>query len=338
MHSFPLNPRSLSVVLLSVFLTCFTQELRSDSEELRDRFFKEYPKALIRLEDRYSHIRGSGVETVERKVKNGPKSTSDQVTFQVDGDLIRVSRAKVGPGQKPPSIRAASTEYAFHADQRLGSDDFVLKRLQAREKNGIHDISDGLRIFRRRYLNAPFVAMIPVSQFLWDPAIAKIDQVIPVVRNGKNLVEVKYKRRTTIGREKAPATFDGTLVLSPDDAWVVLESKVCAPKMSCAVTTVDYGPAVDGIPLPKRVTISEGDLQKTTFDFESFTFTPSGPGDYMLASVGLPELPVPGKQRSGTVIWAFLVVPGVLLGIAALVLRKRSYQHGIKSDLSGDRS
>ena len=93
----------------------------ADGGDWKERFNKEFPKALSRLEEHYSHVHGTGVETVTVKTKKQPTISRKRFEFQVDGDSIKVSAEKVGQPETK-TVRVAGPRYTFERSKTLTAD------------------------------------------------------------------------------------------------------------------------------------------------------------------------------------------------------------------------
>ena len=82
---------------VACILSLFTI-MASGDDDVKQRFMTEYPKALKRLKERYSHIRGSGHETTHIEIRDKHKVTTKRIAFQIDGDRSPVGGPRAFAG------------------------------------------------------------------------------------------------------------------------------------------------------------------------------------------------------------------------------------------------
>ena len=107
-------PAVISVSLL--ILLPFPSWARGDTGDLKKRFMREYPRALERLRDTYSRIRGSGTETDATLSGGNWSNSTTNFTFRADGDNLKVSKLYDSTDKKysnKQEIRSKSDNYAF---------------------------------------------------------------------------------------------------------------------------------------------------------------------------------------------------------------------------------
>lgn len=317
--------RSLVAVTAAIALLLLIQPCRAD-DSLKVRFLSEYPKALERLKEAYSHINGSGTETVEF---NAPKRRWVSVkrwTFQIDGESMRLDEIQEESTKKPPEetgqqrVVAVNREYMFIADKASTAKSFALSKFRA---DG--DYQRGYVMnFRYKYLITPFASRgWTIDTFLWDKGVSTIKSIESVVKDGRTLVKVTYDRMFKFG-DNLQRT-ECWLLLDPDNGWILREQDSISFGRQDEHTLVEYGPPVHGIPTIKRI-IRTSKYLKETFDLDAFNFGNSDSAVFRLASVGLPEMPAPSAFTTRRLaIWLF-VLGNILAALAVILfaIRRRS--------------
>jgi hypothetical protein len=309
------------IVLSSALCTSLPCSAGPGDGKPMERVRNEYPAAVKRLKEAYSHVRGSGTITEVHQSKSKGSTTSvTKFTFIVDGGNIKVSKEldslPSAAVKDKYTVSSSNTNYNFRADAPVKNDPVVLRKLQPGRGSVYHELDN----FRFTYVMAPFNMAGTIDEFLWDPAITKISQVTPVTKAGADLFRVEFTREMSLQNE--PTVMKCWLEVAPDNGWVLMEHGRTGKKHFDSSTKIEYGPAVDGVPVPKRIT-NEWATRRVTVEFDEFTFTRSSVGDFTLNSVGLPEVPLPGRGRWG-LVWLFnLVFGGILLAVVVVRSRMR---------------
>jgi hypothetical protein len=302
-------------------MACTPQAI-SDDTDAKNLFDKEYPKALARLRERLSHVQGSGTETVEQASRSGkPVVSVSRFIFLCDGDKVKLEVDKDSGSRKASgpafSTRAVNDDYVFLARRRTNTSAWTLYRIEPR---GTGRLDSQLSMFRNTYIYAPFCALKPLDELFWQPGTT-IRRVAELKSKAGTFIEVECDRQLRFGRNWRTVQF--RITLTPDNGWVVNEYEMkIGPEGRHGITRVqiEYGPSIDGVPMPSRIVKTQGKSARTVFEFDELKFAHPQSNDFKLAAVGLPEVMSP--RRGYFTNWYWLIAVATALAAIAFLVRR----------------
>src|SRR6185437_1387666 len=106
--------------------------------------------------------------------------------------------------------------------------------------------------------------------------------------------EIKYSKEeraaNALSPDKKTSTTSGWFVVRPDDGWVIQEAMVSnALRENEPYTRVEYGDKVDGVLLPKEITMASAGGE-TVFYLDTIRFGSTPESEFSLTAFGLAEI------------------------------------------------
>jgi hypothetical protein len=291
---------------------------RAGDAEL-DRFRKEYPGALERLERAYSECKGE-CRVSGPADRDDPHLVTNDVRFATSGGYrktaiaVAPSAGKLDPIEK---VYCVGEGQAFSLVKTAERAAFQVAHInEVSTTQAAYDQAIG------RFLGAPYSAFIlPMSRVLGLPTY-RLRSAESFQRGGKSLMRV----RLAFGKPETPQPV--VLELDPSAGWAVVHSEFYFREGAGSpgiIADIDYGPQVDGIPIPKAVSITDTASAKGApprrCEFLRFEFGPTPVDEFKLPHYGLPDI-MAGPSRGAVyshVSW-LLGTSSAVIGLG-LVLR-----------------
>lgn len=271
-----------------------------------DRFLREYPEAARRIQERYAQIRGECHIT-------GAARRANPARFAFDHGFRKVEFF-ADPNAKG---RSGSMVYCLGPDSGFGlrrENDKAPYRVfwlgPASENKRVFDLQFG------KYLNAPHSIYWTPLMNLVKPGDIWNMTAEEVARDGETLFKVYYE-----SGEKKEAPNKTWLVLEPN-SWVIRSYEVLAGWPPGATRTtkieVEYDPSGGGIPIPRRVKITDPNLKSEVCEFRNVAFEPTPRAEFSMEFYNLPDIAAtPPARPVGLIPWFVgLGVLGLVAGIA----------------------
>ncbi len=306
------------------------------SDILKDRFYREYPRALAELEVRLSRVSAAGSWSTEFSILDRTKQAgianpsrkleheSCDFQFFVDGDnikLVRENRKENGRDVQPFSKTICSTgEIQYVVDRDTADAQPVLKKLNQNQ------ILDSLRDYRNRLTYAPVSTIGPISEMIKSPNFHLVD-IESVEQKGKSLLKVNYSLKVSHARLKLSVIWLGYLLLSPDEGWILYEQETDA-KGSKRHTKIEYAPDAIGVLLPRKI-VATTPTYGEIIEFRQFDLGRPPSAEFAPQKAGLPDLAQPVGSQTKTNAQAWFYGAGVILAILALAARGISRRSSI---------
>jgi len=291
---------------------------------LKAKFLAEYPKAL--------EAWGAKTATAEAVVKETRDVVRGKPAARMFLNTVKCNLPHAAVMVQSSEKDGVREEHAFGYNEKYSfslvrtgeQKEFAIEKFEARVP-GRRPLTVGVEAF----LSIPYNMEGYATNAVNKPGFA-LHSVSPIRRDGKDLLRVtiaftadQTKLKTKPGRRGAYFGADISLVLSPEERWVLYEyewrMRGDSPKGFRG--TVEYQGTLDGFLVPKRATRTSFDIagdkvtESSTFEFVQFSFANAPDSAFTVSAFGVPE-PVakPLKvARSGSLVYWFLG-----LGLAAL--------------------
>ncbi len=298
-----------------------TVPARAGDAEL-DRFRREYPGALEKLERAYSGCKGE-CRVSGPADRDGPRLVTSDVRFATSG-----GHRKAVITTAPSAEKLTPIERVYCVGEGRA---FSLAKTAERAAFQVANINEVSTIQASydqaigRFLGAPYSAFIlPMSRVLGLPTY-RLRSAESFDRGGKSLMRI----RLAFGNLETPQPV--VLEVDPSAGWAVVHSEFYfreGPDSAGIIADIDYGSQADGIPIPKTVTIRDTASAKGTpprrCEFRRFEFGPTPVDEFRLPHYGLPDITA-GPARGAVYSRAFWLLAIALVGIGlGLALRAAS--------------
>ncbi len=289
-------------------------------DELAKRFQREYPAAAERLKERFSTARGT---CRIRHAAGNPKVHSvEEADFACDGGFQKVNIRRKIPGDGPmylEEVLCIGEDYNFkhfYLERLPGSKDYLVA--------GIDPTDSGVPVYSRymtrfgEFVNARSAILgQPISRLMTLPGY-RLMRAESVAKDGRELIKVDFE----VEVKEAGITQGISAVLDPDAGWVIrsyehrtVGSSMPQPGISAII---EYDPPLDGIPLPRRVTIRMPE-DDTTCEFLKWSFERTPLAEFGMPFHGLPDLASRARiQEKSPANWLLAIAAGGV--VLALIL------------------
>lgn len=244
-------------------------------------------------------------------------------------------------------------DYYFELSRKAGAEKWILQELKSLSEPDEEGSNPGYRRYgNKSFRNGTFVDPTHLQRIIKLPHFT-FEDAAPVSRNGRELVEVKFrfdvpedvsKLETLMGEAMTDSDTvirSGTLLLDPDNYWLIQEAEAAIHYPSDEVGTVtveiEYDYDLAEIPIVTRYTartkakpagpkaaelgITEPGDWERTWVFDVSRLEDADEEDFMLTAYGLPEPPI--DRGSPTWVW-WALAGGALLVLIALLIRYRT--------------
>ncbi len=324
--------RWITIFLLALILvdysadSCAAQE-SSEGARLRERFEKESPSAWAVLEAWDRDIELSG----ELTVGHGPTG-SVLLHYCRNGDLTLAEESSLSKAKPQASgLFASNGRYGFWVQRKAPETPWVLQYLyQGAEANGALDEIESRYVgYINSYCRLGKVRFSDLSKedgFSWTAFQT-------VQKDGKEYVQVSYRKLNQYRRETAPTPVEGHMTFDPSNSWACVEhfarllQKVRFAASDSDTVRITYADDPVGPVRPfsrvEMVALSEGKPgHKTVFSVNKIGRATAPEAAFTLTGYGLPEIAEnSGPKRSYS--WLWLGGAGLLCGIGAVLVRFR---------------
>lgn len=320
----------LGLIVGTVALISLGATARGD-EASKQRLLKEGRPALQRLQKRYSQIRGSGLQTIDKKALARAPRDGDpvhkiealmersRIDFRLDGDsrkLVVEQLDGTKPGVAKIKTLCVTPTLSFVVDRASAAEPPVLKSVG---KGPSGNTSKMMDLTVDHYMMYACLSTTYLKDIFDENHVAAtLIDVIPLDRGGRKLLKVEIERHMKSKKNDQVTEVKETLILAPDENWALQEYEGRIGE-GVRTTRAVYGPQVDGFPTLKQVVTNNG-RDTITFEFTDFKFGPSPASEFTPASAGVPDLEVPAAPKRNNSSFYFIGA-GVLAAVAAVLLR-----------------
>jgi len=317
----------MQILVLSVGLLLLggsgAQDAPSEDELLRRTILLEYPKALRELEAFYTTAAGEVLATERRPLsKKSPVTTTIYRFASCAPDMAMVAKrssaTSFDPGDDAETVVCCNKSYSFSLSKSPGKSEFAI-RLLTKDREAI-----GARLQNRLdpYLKAPFeLLLLPVRTIMEQPGFS-IRSAAWRERDGKRLLSIDFDCPMEKNRQGG---YEGTLLVAPAQKWALIEYELRFKKGDgLRVGAIEYEGAVDGFPVPKRVshsglkTADRTPIKVATFELKGVRFERLPEKEFTLSAFGLPEIDVVNRRRRGGAEYWLVGASLVALAIAGM--------------------
>ena len=357
--------RNAVAVLLGaiVYLADNSRGNEEDESARIQSLCSECSKAHADLESAYANVRGSGEFRIEGIGDKNPTVRLFSVEFArkpgnskyfATGSWVTETTTNIK--KQIPDVAVCSTPSAsFRVQRKPGDTAFSITHLD--DPSAKNQAMPSVVV---PFLNAPYTLTgRPLSEHFSNPEFS-VTSAEEIWSHNRKMVNFNFHSKSE-PKSKSPsarALSDGWVLVSPQEKWAVYQYEAhfrSANGRSSQVfdaLAVDYGDAIQGIPIPKLVTykrihkstdgkkvkkttdgriVHDGDvtnLQTLRVDHLDFELEPDE--SFTLASFGLPELEKPKSGfRRGTLTLQLFAVAGASLVVAVMLryLAWRRHRH-----------
>lgn len=310
---------------------------------LKAKFLAEYPKALEAWRAKIATAEAV-VKQTEDVVQGKPAARMFLYTVKCSLPYSAVSvQSLEKDGVREERAIGYNEKYLFSLVRTGEQKEFAIEKFEARVPDlDLRRLTGPVKF----YLIFPYNTEGFITNVVNKPGFA-LRSVSPVRRDGKDLLRVTFgfvadekKLKTIPGRHGAYSGIDVSLVLSPEERWVLYEYGWRLRGYTEELRgTVEYQGTVDGFLIPKRATRTHFDTaankvtESSRFEFVQFNFAKAPDSAFTVSAFGVPE-PVakPLKvARSGSHVYWFLGL-GVAALAAAVVFKAVSSRLGRAAD------
>ncbi len=282
----------------------------------RDRFDREYKDAERRLEEFYSSMQITELQTGEsiRRLFN-----RDAVLFkyQANGAMKRLSRLDLD-GQVMSSLIATPAQ-TFVVRREDANSPFFLKELNLLS---YPDFLHQIRNSNQRLAFSPYcIFEEPVSTILFAPG-CKLGEVEKTGESiGSALVKVPFD--ATFAKEGV--TVQGWFTFLADRSWAVSDYKYMVYRGE-----INYSKSVNNIPIPERVKIWREDANYVLrlAEAKEVKLEAAPESEFTLSAFGIPDSVAAPPAVKTRRFWILLSLNLAALGAVLLVLWRRRSQSG----------
>lgn len=308
--------------LSSVLFTLLAASAAAQAGEAeRARFQAEYPDALRRWQNQYAQVKAEF--TVQEALGQGsPRAAvakrETRAHFAADGGFEKVESEqtiKGGQGRRTSrSVVCQGNGTAFTLTQRPGAERYTVSSLgdPALTKSMFNLRGGDYAYAAFKFLGQTLseIQSTPTSQLL------SVETVPPSMGGG-------YRVEVVRGKKPQPMTF----VLDPDANWAIRRVEMITgpptrendPASRPTVRfEVEYGPPVNGLPVPRVVRRFDNKTLGVTTTIDSLRFEPTPAAEFTLAHYGLSAPPREGENEAGASAPSRLVPWLVGLGVAGV--------------------
>jgi hypothetical protein len=303
---------TIAVIVTSIALV---SSLDPD-DVLKERFLKECPAALTRLESHFSRVQGVAHSTVisgkSKGVRSGP------IEFAADGPnkIVRYTSNVMVKGQ-PQTVRhvqclAGTKSFSLRADgdgpyriTSVGDDMAVVASF---------DVVFGQYLYAScRFYGSRLAEMIHKDNF-------RLIAVSELSDARGALVQAEFESHHSANR-----TNHQRMICDPANEWRFVESEVRSGSPAVPqIMKVDYGSDRSSTPTyPVSIFFKDFKGKETFYEFESVDLGPVDPKVFQIETYGLNDMSQALPGQSSRLTWA-IVAAGVVatLLIGALILKR----------------
>ena len=291
----------------------------------------EYPAALQRLREKYSHVRAEGTETLETRGKDGvwAVASTSRLEYRIDGPNKKITRVWTGvvPKGRPwKSVSCNGPQYGFWASVKEQGGATSLDRLEAaNDERFVHQIDLGLG----KYISAPFAAGASLPKVVEQPSF-QVASARPSADDGGRTLDIELQCVVEIQRVGLK-TMQYLVNVNPDRDWEVNRSRMrgLGQTIEGRTSRITYRADPTGNLVPRQVVLDAGP-DRSTFDFDTYEFGPTPASEFTLSACGLPELNLTRPpRRSDWTPWALIAGGLACAGVAVgLMVRSRRGRRG----------
>ncbi|CAN5767146.1 hypothetical protein BH23PLA1_BH23PLA1_22880 [soil metagenome] len=291
----------------------------------KDHILEKYLQAIQSMETSYAQVQGVGTQfwkSLDETSRRRP--TTHQIEFARDGDGRKVVETLVRVGTDSPSdvrkdirVSVSNADYVFVLNQEEGGPYVIINVGPISEE----DTMAAPRGFFDKYVMAPYSAFAqPISAILTEPSFEfRLREVSTVEIEGRDLVRIDFEFRLAEDFPVVPAS----LLVDPAAQWALhsYEGWFGSQQDRIRAGTVEYGPPIEGVPVPRRVTYQHSDHSEV-FEIEQIALGRSTPArTFTLTAFGLPEVMDPPRASRGFSGAYWLFGLALLFLTIALILR-----------------
>lgn len=300
------------VLMLVIGVLASSGDLSRAGQAEVARFWREYPVASERLEERLGRMKGS----CRIRFQAGPKAKPQlkDAKFAADGGSIKVELLEDRRGSLVYCVGSGS---GFILGRGAKSTSYSIRGLDDRRIRAEFASEFG------RFLHAPFSNNgMSLSKITKLPSFHLVS-VEPITGDGAGLLVLRYE----LGPKPADRE---TLILDPDHGWILRSGKSELGRFPGATLEfkADYDFGSPQFPVPRSVEFVELSRAKAKCDFQDIAFEPTPPSAFTLASYGLADFggTFSGKSSpNGTALWlAGLAGAGIILALGLKRLAERA--------------
>jgi hypothetical protein len=268
------------------------------------RVKSELPPAARRLEEMFSRVRGTA-RMWEDNPRASTKTPVSEDRFAIDHGMEKVDVSRVSRGAKP--VKLSDIVYcvgkgtAFHLIRRNIEQPYVIKGLGKREEYAY--ISEF-----GRFVNAHRGVLGHSLNNLLDSPDFKITGAQAIDQAGKNLLRV----------DCVFGPMQMSLDLDPAAEWIVRSGRFHPSDDPRDLTTIEieYGPAQNGVPLPRKVRFDWSTGLVHHCEFTEWTFAPTPSAEFSMTYYGLPDIVHADRSSSVRAYW----LAGIALFVGSIAL------------------
>jgi hypothetical protein len=283
---------------------------------LKRKVLAEYPAALRELSSRFARASGSVKYTTENRLKAGSEPEQLLVTFASRRPAmwkIQTERLTPAPRAGNTGVRCFNESYYFTLAKERQAREYRITSVDTRENLSLRQRGAWGR-FLDAYVDAPLrMDRLRLTEAFADPNFS-VRSVSPVAGQQKGMLRIAFDWGLP-ALKSAGGGFEGWLLVSPEQKWVVREYEFRSKNgVGVHKGVLEYGDVQDGFPVPKRFTKSTFSVPRNlstmveTYDFQEFRFVDLPAEDFTLAAFGFPESALrPGKvaRTNNAPYWFF---------------------------------
>lgn len=313
---------AFGMILILAGVDSFCANVLGD-DKTKERFLREYPPALEKLKEQYSHVRGKARTIFETPLRgNQGLAREESVSqFYFDGTRSKVKTEIIGEPRVvgTPQIRTSCTSpgLSFIADIPTAGDPVALFFL------GSGAVDDAAmrrtKRFRARCLMAPWVAISSTELMLKTPEFVLVDAEL-TQKDGHELIIVHYAFQDRPQKPGDPAPMlHNRLTFLPAEGWILKEFEF-NPGRVLSTGRMQYETHPNKPATLKRLDFDTG-RDKESIVFEEFVFGATDPAEFTLRSVGLPDADDKPAPRTKSRTSGRLNTAGALAVVSAFIVR-----------------
>lgn len=310
-------------VLLPFWMSsCFSAE----SVDWKSRFLKEYPEAASKIEKATSSLQ----MVSERIIMNSTGNIVENINYFSDIHKYRIDFSRE-EGAEESSEKAGEDVIVLTPNGR-----FKLYRQGGHKDYQVDGINTGsqssylekIRLSNPLPFSSHCIFEISIIEFMRKPDFEVI-KVEEVQQNNKLLIKIHWQfsyidQGNELGKKEENIA-GGWILLSPEENWVLYEylfhGSINLYPNTGLNAVVEYSDiAIDGVPIPKAVTIfryTEGKRGDIAFKTEAIKITPqkANASLFQLSAFGIPDGLLSGGRNTSPWIYYLLIGNGLIIVI-----------------------
>lgn len=323
------TPRAILSATL-ILLVCSAPTYGDESDDLLERVRNEYPAAVKRLETAYSRVRGSGRSETRIPLLTAPgeRTIVADFSFAFDGDRKRVVESIVDATPQKTRVghraHCMNGEHAFWLSRETSDTPYLLNG-HGNAEDGYNAVADDeiMEAVGSSLSAASNLYGMPMSWILESPRF-RFTKATAAPEEDREFIELEFENpEPNPGPRGISGVYAGTIVVDPASAWRIQRAVIFFDQSLKRPfhIEVEYGPSVDGSPVPRRLTVLEPRPMTREWRFDDIEFAGAPESEFTLTAFGLPEISQhSADDQTGTPFRAWIVVAGALGLLVAIVL------------------